>query len=285
MKKISPVIIIMLCAGLLISCGSKKTEVTQKTDSTSGKKTEQAPKTKGQLAFTNKELVKSYKNCVPETDSCSYIRLKYIEAVEGKGKDKINSVIQKELLLAYDMPDEHYKTPEEMMDFFLRDYEAAGKQMPQFRQDWAVDENIAPYTETDKLFCISCDFYSFLGGAHPTGLTAFFNFDKETSDTISLANIFKPGFEPKLNALIDKKFREMNDLKPGDNLAEKGGLFDNVIKFNYNFAITRDSLTNEMGLEFLYNEYEIAPYAAGPIELNFTPAELADILAPNDYLK
>ena len=285
MNKFLSVLVLILCSAFLISCASKKTEVTQKTDSTTSKKTDEPPKTKGQLAFTNKELVKSYKNCVPETDSCSYIRLKYIEATDGKAKDKINTVIQKELLLAYDMPDQHYKTPQEMMDVFLRDYETTSKQMPKFRQDWAVDLNIEKYTETDRIICISCDFYSFLGGAHPTGLSAYFNFDKETGDTISLSNLFKPGFEPKLNALIDKKFREINDLKPGDNLVEKGGLFENVIKFNYNFAITKDSLTNEKGLEFLYNEYEIAPYAAGPIELDFTSAELADILAPNDYLK
>lgn len=284
MGKTFQVLIIILCSVLLTSCGDKKTEVVQKTDTVT-KKTVVPVKPKGQFQFINKELAKSYKNCVPETDSCSYIRLKYIEAADGKAKDKINSLIQRELMFAYDMPDQHYKNPEEMMNVFLRDYETTSKQMPGLRQDWAVDVNIETFTETDKILCLSCDFYSFLGGAHPTGLTAYFNINKETGDTISLKDIFKSGFEPKLNTMIDKKFREMNGLKPGDNLAEKGGLFENSIKFNYNFAITKDSVTSEKGIEFLYNEYEIAPYAAGPIALDFTAAELADILAPDDYLK
>jgi hypothetical protein len=288
MYKYFSALIIIFCIIIITGCGTKKTD-NPPTSDTSKKKTQEQVKepvkTGSSFKFTNKELVKSYKNCVPESDSCSYIRLRYIEAADGKAKDKINSLIQKELLFAYEMPDHQYKNPGEMMDGFLSDYESASKQLPKFRMDWAIDANIEAYTETDYIVCISYDIYSFTGGAHPNSFTVFFNFNKETGDTISLANIFKHGFEPKLNALIDKKFREMNDLKPGDNLVDKGGLFENYIKFNYNFAITRDSVTNAKGVEFIYNPYEIASYAAGPVELVFTRAELEVILAPNNLLK
>jgi len=287
MYKYFSALVILVCLAIITGCGTKKTDNPPSGDTTKKKTDEKVKDTKigGSAGFTGKELVKSYNNCSPDSDKCSYIRLRYIEATNGKAKDKINSLVQKELLFAYEMPDQHYKNTDEMMAGFLKDYEAESKRLPKLEQNWALDANLELNTETNNIICIVYDVYSYTGGAHPNIFTTFFNFDKETGDTISLSNIFKPGFEPKLNALIDKKYREINDLKPGDNLVNKGGLFENSIKYNYNFAITKDSVTNTMGLEFLYNEYEIASYAAGPIEIEFTRAELEDILAPNNFLK
>jgi len=82
------------------------------------------------------------------------------------------------------------------------------------------------------------------------------------------------------NAIIDKKFREQKGLKPGDNLSEKGDLFENKIELTYNAGITK-----EKGLEFIYNASDIAPYAVGPISIKLSNAELQDIIAPNSVLK
>ena len=52
--------------------------------------------------------------------------------------------------------------------------------------------NIEAYTGNRLYRLHFYDIYSFTG-AHPNSFTVFFNFNKETGDTISLANIFKPG--------------------------------------------------------------------------------------------
>jgi hypothetical protein len=60
---------------------------------------------------------------------------------------------------------------------------------------------------------------------------------------------------------------------------EKGGLFENQIRHNGNFAVTGS------GIGFLYNQYDIAPYAAGQITVDLSFDELKGILKPLPELK
>ena len=119
-----------------------------------------------------------------------------------------------------------------------------------------------------------------MGGAHPNSYLEYYNISKETGDTLSLGNLFVQGFEKKLNELVDAAFRKANNLKPGDNLADKGGLFENKITFNYNWLVNKDG-----SLTFYYNQYEIASYAQGPIEVTLSKEDITPMLAPNSPLK
>ena len=268
-----------LCLVLILvfisACGTKKIDYTSIND-----KEKETKKTEDAIKFTNKEIVKSYKDCKPGTENCTYIKLSYIEATEGKIKDKVNQLINKDLLFAYDMPDKNYKNVDDMINTFMRDFETFRKDVPAAPQVWTLDMAIKVYAETDKILCLSSELSSYLGGAHPNSSTEFYNIDKQTGDTLSLVNLLKPGFEAALNNLIDKKYREMKGLKPGDNLAEKGDLFENKIQFNNNFAVTKNK-----GLEFIYNPYEIAPYVFGPITVKLSRSELEDLIPPNSLLK
>jgi hypothetical protein len=136
------------------------------------------------------------------------------------------------------------------------------------------------YSETDKILCLTFFNSNYLGGAHPNTLTIFRNINKETGDTVTLPDLFGAGFEEKLNQLIDKNYRLSAGLQPGDNLAEKGELFENKITFNYNFAVW-----NDKSVEFYYNAYEIAPYAVGPISVKIPASEVSGILTGASQLK
>jgi hypothetical protein len=274
MKTISSILILAAAVLVIASCNKEKLDRTTIDNANIKKDSETA------LKFADKELVKTYNNCKAGEENCTYIRLKYIEATSGTIKDKVNKLIGEELLYAYQMPDSHFKTPDEMMAAFMRDYETFRKEVPSAPQVWSTDLVVKVYAETEKVLCIRGEFSAYLGGAHPNSSTGYFNINKQTGDTVSLASLLKPGFEAPLNKLIDKKYREMKNLKPADNLAEKGDLFDNKIEFNYCFAVTKDK-----GLEFVYNPYEIAPYAVGPITVKLSRAELEDIAAPDGLLK
>jgi len=67
-------------------------------------------------------------------------------------------------------------------------------------------------------------------------------------------------------------------LNPEDDLEKDGGLFENKIAYNDNFAVTKE------GLKFYYNNYEIAPYASGPTEILITYSELNDLISKNSIL-
>ena len=103
---------------------------------------------------------------------------------------------------------------------------------------------------------------SYTGGAHGSHIYDLINFDLHTGDTIFLDDILIDGYEADLNDIADIIFRKDNDIVADEDLSEIGywGL-DDGFRVNNNFLLTMN------GLRFIFNEYEIAPYAAGAIEL------------------
>ena len=264
-------ITVILLIIILSGCGQKKTE----------KSTNSIPQSKADsIKFTPKELVKSYNNCGPGDLMCTFIKLNYIEATEGKIKEKINKIINDRIINAYEMPDKNFDNVNLMMETFIRDFETFKKQFPGANQQWIVDYAVSVHGQTDKVLCLSFFNSSYLGGAHPMTNIFFSNINKETGDTLSLVDLFGKGFENKLNSVIDKNFREQKELKPGDNLSDKGGLFKNKIIFTDNFAVTSDK-----GIEFFYNPYDIAPYAMGTIVVRLSPGDAAGLMTGASLLK
>lgn len=113
--------------------------------------------------------------------------------------------------------------------------------------------------------------YAYTGGAHGVGIQQNFVFDLKNQQRLQLQNIFYEGYKPRLNALIDKKLRKLNDIRSDENL-EKAGFLIEKIGFTNNFFINND------GIVFYYNVYEIAPYATGPVEIMIPFYEIRGLL-------
>jgi hypothetical protein len=114
--------------------------------------------------------------------------------------------------------------------------------------------------------------YSYLGGAHPNTLFIYMSFDLATGKLLTTEDIFKPGFEDKLYKLGEKKFREFYDLDESKDLNEQGFWFENGFKLNGNFYLTK------AGINFLFNQYEVGPYALGAPEIYFKYSEIKDLI-------
>lgn len=268
------IILVLFVAVFITSC-SKKDD----TKTTDVKKTEDFKPTDEDLKFSDKSLLKSYNNCSPN-DTCTYFKVDYIEAVSGKNKDKVNKFITGILNRGVTFGDTVLTTVQAAADSFITQYTAFRKENPGSAQYWYLELNVSANQDHKKLIGLSSGSSSFMGGAHPNSYLQYFNISRETGDTLSLGNIFAAGFEKKLNELIDASFRKANNIQPGENLTDKGGLFDNKITFNYNWKVNKDG-----SLTFYYNPYEIAPYAAGPIEVTLTKAEITPLLSENSPLK
>ena len=91
---------------------------------------------------------------------------------------------------------------------------------------------------------------------------------------MQLQDVVLPAGKRKLNMLLEKYFRKSRGLKPGDALSEKGGLFENKIEAGDNFYLTGKGIT------FSYTPYEIAPYAAGEIQVFIPYTDMKDLLQP-----
>jgi hypothetical protein len=230
------------------------------------------------LRHTMNTVRKTWHGCTEGDPQCTFFKCSYPVFTGGRHATAINRTIT-----AY-IVDSTYagtgvkrslnRTIASMADGFMKDYESyrAESEMDlpfQFELSGQVVLN------QQGLLTVDISYASYTGGAHGINHTRYFVFDTATGKRLRAGDIFVRGFEQRLNRLIDAKFREQKGLSAAERLdSEKGGLFNNSISFNDNLAMTT------IGIMFLYNSYEIAPYAEGPTEIFLRYRELGDILKP-----
>ena len=114
------------------------------------------------------------------------------------------------------------------------------------------------------------DYYE--GGAHGINQRLIMNFDSKTGEQIELKDVFVPGFEQPLNDILLKALIAETGSKDENDLREKGYLYSMDMFASANFVLGKSGIT------FVYNPYEIAPYAMGMTELELSYDELEKIL-------
>lgn len=110
------------------------------------------------------------------------------------------------------------------------------------------------------------------GGAHPTTNYFYLNFCSKTGKEIELNDVFTEGFEDALNEKLIGALEKHLGVSTLDEVKEKGFLTMNGMFPSNNFLLEKDSI------KFMYNQYDIAPYALGQTELSLAYSNLADIL-------
>ena len=124
--------------------------------------------------------------------------------------------------------------------------------------NWKNFYRVSPLYFDENRLAINISKYAFTGGAHGMLHNTIINFDLDSGDLVSLDSLFdKPAFD-KLNNLINKKLKEQNNLDPSQAL-RSAGFFNDEIETSSNYCITKG------GINFIYNPYEIAPYAMGVV--------------------
>ena len=177
---------------MLTSCGRKAGDETAKS-------------LKEVYKYEKKESSKSYKDCKPMAENCSYIRLKYVDFTSGKNKEKLNAYINQELTKVYEMSEKKYSDVTQMQDAFIKDFGDFMKEYPEAPQVWTLDYELSVYSNTANFISIKEENDSYMGGAHPNYFVTFTNFYAESGEMMKLSDLMVTGFEVKLNKLIDRK--------------------------------------------------------------------------------
>ncbi len=112
------------------------------------------------------------------------------------------------------------------------------------------------FSFTPKTLTIEKTNSTYSGGAHGSYSTTFSNIDKSTKKELTLKDILKPNQEKAFTLFAEKFYRELRQLSATDSMKE-AGWFNDEFTLAESFAITPE------GLYFLYNSYEIQPYALG----------------------
>ncbi|MBO7231248.1 MAG: DUF3298 domain-containing protein [Bacteroidaceae bacterium] len=113
----------------------------------------------------------------------------------------------------------------------------------------------------------------FTGGAHPNSYYTVLNFNPGTGEEIILSDILKENYEEPLTDMLINNLAKQLEVTNVDGIKEKGYLYQDTEMFiSNNFILDNDKIV------FIYNKYEIAPYALGDIMIEVTYNELKDLM-------
>jgi hypothetical protein len=113
------------------------------------------------------------------------------------------------------------------------------------------------------------------GAAHPYHLTSSYNYDLEKGQEVTLDQLFLPGSE-YLTPIADYCSAELSKRNIGFEMFSDGAK-----PLPENYAVWNVSAD---GLVITFNEYQVAPYAAGPQEVTIPFTALKDIINPQGPL-
>ncbi len=118
-------------------------------------------------------------------------------------------------------------------------------------EEWIVRGKVA--NVQDEILSYSVEQYAYTGGAHGVTTHFYYNYDLETGQLLTEADFFVEGYAEILTPLLLENLAVAEDVL-ADYDTEK-------ILPNNNFYLSDEGIT------FVYNPYEIAPYAYGETEI------------------
>lgn len=159
---------------------------------------------------------------------------------------------------------------------FLKQFETQAPQ-EELRAYWYADIEVRVETDQSDYIALRCKKDYFTGGLHDLYGNTYLNYDVHDHKVFSLVSQLKGGKLSQLKAIAERVFRENESLTSTQEL--DGYFFENG-KFQLpdNFTITAK------GLSFLYDYYEIKPFAAGTTALVIPFAALKELVLPNSVL-
>lgn len=114
--------------------------------------------------------------------------------------------------------------------------------------------------ENEKTVTLEVKSYSFTGGAHGYSSTSYLNFDKRRGKELGTEELFSDlrGFTD----FVEARFREQEKIPAKGNINATGFMFEGD-----RFHLPLNIGYSDQGLQLIYNQYEVASYADGPIVL------------------
>lgn len=113
--------------------------------------------------------------------------------------------------------------------------------------------------EDSKILIIAYFSFAYTGGAHGIYGTSLFTIDKSKGKLLQLGDILSDEGIKRLPSILDVVARAQFKIK-------KGSLTDNGFLVDY-IPVSKSFYVTERGIGFLYNPYEIMPFAAGEVNL------------------
>ena len=184
--------------------------------------------------------------------------------------------------------------PKEALDKYLADYEKDYKALSKdFNEDrkkmteanipswYFYDLSIENHIlfQNDSLLSYSVEYSDYTGGAHGSHRILYYNVDLNEVVTISEEDLFVPNFKKPLSKIIVNALMKKYNVSSPDSLLAQGFFNLEDIVPNNNFWM------DDKALHYTFNQYEIAPYVMGAIDVEIPYSDLKTVLKPNNVVE
>lgn len=152
--------------------------------------------------------------------------------------------------------------PEEVPETFIREIDADRESYGMSSMPLNYRREISVLYNSEYIFTIGVFEGGYTGGAHANYYQTTFNYSLITGQLLSLEHVFDREKMDELLTAAEKIFRKQFDLTAKGSLNEQGFWFPEDKLY-----LSSEFYPSKKGITFIYNPYEIAPYASGEIRL------------------
>lgn len=224
--------------------------------------------TKLKLSVTDKELEEASEN----TDLPFSTRIQYVK-VDESGYDALQKALDKDNADSLELAKEEYSY--NALKNMVEENESAA--VP-----FALESTVLKKRADDKVVSYLRESYSQLGGAHPSTFFAGKNYDTKTGSELTLQDVVA-NYDDVYQYVLDELAK--NEKQPENENCYFDGYEDTVKEMFYGNSDSESAVTDanseetglypmpassvqwylgDDGLNILFNDYDIAPYAYGP---------------------
>ncbi len=210
-------------------------------------------------------------------DPCSNVSLSYpVAAGDTAISEKINTLIERHIIEALFMGDEESSSSKSIEDAatnFILSYRDHQADIPSEIDTgtYVAEISMEVMSRKEQLISFKSEHYQFTGGAHGNNDVVFVNIDPASGTMVDVSEITRD-FEG-LQKLVEEKFRLKFKIPENESVNYPGFWFeDDQFYLSNNIGFTENDMI------ILYNPYEIAPYAEGPIQLSIPLKEVTSYL-------
>ncbi len=165
--------------------------------------------------------------------------------------------------------DFEYQSFTQRADSFVAERKRFEADFEGFKPAWDLMQNLKVVLNKNGVLGLNLQQQSYTGGAHPNHYSLYRYYRLRDGAVLEIGDFIPPENHAALLALTEKRFREEMELKPTESLTEAGFWFEeDRFKLAENFAYDGQTLS------FVYNPYEVAPYAIGSIVVTLTQNDL-----------
>ncbi len=214
----------------------------------------------------------SLENC--ETIGCAEIDISLISSLSD---DAVSVIINKEIerfaCYTLDIGDDASSITNinTAIQHFNTSYQNLKQEFPDsvIGYEAAVDSEIL-HQDSD-IVSVYISTYLYTGGAHGSQNSHFLNFNRKTGHLLTHRDLFKN--LDRFTKYVEMIFRDTYNISNSDNINSTGFFFDDDV-----FVLPQNIGFNQDSIILLYNQYEIASYAEGPIEIKLSKESITKYL-------